>query len=149
MEDDEDFFAHSHPVLSLGVWSRSVVSGSWPFSIMASLGTRHIAQVAMSHYTQSYFCFDHLQPSIMFGRHRALGPQVVVSPFKIIVSAGVFEEGLGRVGGYTIHGQSSSFLTEEPTTQQLRTITPLTTVTAKDITKVTITRIPFDVPLME
>ena len=88
MENDEDFFAHSHPVLSLGVWSRSVVSGSWPFSIMASLGAWHIAQVAMSHYTQRYFCFDHLQPSIMFGRHMALGPQVVVSPFKIIVSQG-------------------------------------------------------------
>ena len=85
----------------------------------------------------------------MFGRHRALGPQVVVSPFKIMVSVGVFEEGLGRVGGYTIHGQSSSFLTEEPTTQQLRTITPLTTVTAKDITKVTITRIPLNITLME
>ena len=59
---ENDFVAHSHPVLSLGVWSRSVLSGSCPFSIMASLGTRHIAQVAMSHYTQSYFCFDHLQP---------------------------------------------------------------------------------------
>ena len=79
----------------------------------------------------------------------ALRPQVVLSPFKIIVSVGLFEEGLGRVGGYTIHGQSSSFLTEEPTTQQLRTITPSTTITAKDITKVTITRIPFDLTLME
>ena len=86
-------------VPGLGVWSRSDLSGSWPFSIMASLGARHIAQVAMSHYTHSYFCFDHLQPSIMFGRHMALGPRVVVSPFKIIVSLGGIWGGVGTGRG--------------------------------------------------